>query len=81
MLFRSLSSAPLTIHYSILYIIPWAVYGQNVFSGLLYFCNDSSVTTKAECAGEFFNSAVSDWAYLSTSPVPCALPKSDPLYC
>lgn len=26
-------------------------------------CNDSSVTTKAECAGEFLSSAVSDWDF------------------
>lgn len=61
------ASAKANNHLRILYIVPWAVYGQNVFSGLLFFCNDSSVATKAECAGEFLNAAVSDWAYLSAS--------------
>lgn len=50
---------------AILYIIPFAIWGQNVFSGLLYSCNDTSVTTKAECIGEFLNSAVSDWAFVT----------------
>lgn len=43
---------------SILYIIPYAVWGQNLFAGLLYSCNDGSdaVRGKFECAGEFINS-------------------------
>lgn len=43
---------------AILYIIPFAIWGINVFSGVLYFCNDSSVTTKAECAGEYLQTAL-----------------------
>lgn len=50
---------------AILYIIPYAVWGQNIFAGLLYSCNDTSVVTKAECAGEFLNTAVSTWGYLT----------------
>jgi hypothetical protein len=49
---------------AILYIIPFAVWGQNIFGGLLYFCNDPTVATKAECAGEYLASTVSDWAFL-----------------
>ena len=50
---------------AVLYIIPFAVWGQNLFAGLLYSCNDPSVTSKAECAGEFLNSAVADWEFLT----------------
>lgn len=49
---------------AILYIIPFAVWGQNIFAGLLYFCNDSSVSNMAECAGEFVSEAVSDWSFV-----------------
>lgn len=50
---------------AILYIIPFAIWGQNIFSGALYFCNDPSVAGKAECAGEYLNSAVSTWNFVS----------------
>ncbi|KAL8283193.1 hypothetical protein RQP46_005971 [Phenoliferia psychrophenolica] len=60
---------------ALLYIIPFAVWGLNIFNGRLYFCNDSSVATKAECAGEFLNtvtyisgasSNVTDnWSYMA----------------
>ncbi|SOV09675.1 related to CCH1 - Calcium channel (alpha subunit) [Ustilago sp. UG-2017a] len=43
---------------SILYIIPYAVWGQNLFGGLLYSCNDgsSAVRNKFDCAGEYSSS-------------------------
>lgn len=41
------------------------VFGQNVFSGLLFSCNDSTVLTKVECAGEFMVETVEGWAYLA----------------
>ena len=48
----------------LLIIIPFAVWGQQIFgSGLFFKCNDSSVTTKFECAGEFVGAAVSDWTF------------------
>ncbi|KAK4699999.1 hypothetical protein P7C70_g6253, partial [Phenoliferia sp. Uapishka_3] len=60
---------------AILYIIPFAVWGLNIFNGRLYFCNDSSVATKAECAGEFLTTVTSisdassnvtdNWNYLA----------------
>jgi len=46
---------------AVLYVIPYALWAQKVFSGLLYSCNDSSVTTKAECAGEFASAIIDDW--------------------
>ncbi|GAC97767.1 likely calcium channel [Pseudozyma hubeiensis SY62] len=43
---------------SILYIIPYAVWGQNLFGGLLYSCNDgsNSIQTKFDCIGEYVSS-------------------------
>ncbi len=43
---------------SILYIIPYAVWGQNLFAGLLYSCNDgsNSIQTKFDCSGEYMSS-------------------------
>ncbi|KAJ1021688.1 hypothetical protein NDA16_003824 [Ustilago loliicola] len=43
---------------SILYIIPYAVWGQNLFGGLLYSCNDgsSAIRNKFDCAGEYSSS-------------------------
>lgn len=43
---------------SILYIIPYAVWGQNLFAGLLYSCNDgsNSINTKFDCSGEYISS-------------------------
>ncbi|PWY99256.1 hypothetical protein BCV70DRAFT_200837 [Testicularia cyperi] len=50
---------------SILYIIPYAVWGQNLFAGLLYSCNDDagSITGKFSCTGEFAN-APGEWTFL-----------------
>jgi len=46
---------------AVLYVIPYAIWAQKVFSGLLFSCNDTSVTTKAECAGEFASAVIDDW--------------------
>lgn len=48
---------------TILYIIPFSVWGQNLFSGLLYSCNDGDVLGKASCIGEF-TSAPAQWDIL-----------------
>lgn len=50
---------------AVLYIIPFAIWGLNVFNGALWFCSDPTVTTKAQCAGEFLSSPVSDWNLLA----------------
>lgn len=39
---------------SLCLLIPFALYGQNVFQGLFYICNDNSVTTREECIYESF---------------------------
>ncbi|BGP38716.1 calcium channel protein [Rhodotorula kratochvilovae] len=46
---------------AVLYIIPFAVWGQNIFSGLLYFCTDDS----AQCVGEYLVAVTDDWSYLA----------------
>ncbi|EGG06060.1 uncharacterized protein MELLADRAFT_48591 [Melampsora larici-populina 98AG31] len=40
---------------TVMYIVPFAVWGQNIFAGLLYSCNDSSpgILGKAQCVGEY----------------------------
>jgi hypothetical protein len=41
---------------SVLYIIPFSIWGQNLFSGLLYSCNDGDVLGKTQCVGEYLAS-------------------------
>ncbi|KDN52688.1 hypothetical protein K437DRAFT_161584 [Tilletiaria anomala UBC 951] len=50
---------------AILYIIPYAVWGQNLFAGLLYSCNDggAGIATKLDCSGEFQSSPIGDWTF------------------
>lgn len=51
---------------SLLYIIPYAVWGQNLFAGLLYSCNDQSpgIATKLDCHGEFSAKPL-HWTFLA----------------
>ncbi|KAL7424030.1 calcium channel protein [Cryptotrichosporon argae] len=44
----------------ILYIIPFAVWGLNIFSGLLFYCNDGDVSGKTTCINEYSVSPVDD---------------------
>ncbi|KAI9483591.1 MAG: Ion transport protein-domain-containing protein [Benjaminiella poitrasii] len=39
--------------FTFLVLIPFAVYGVNLFGGLMWKCNDESVFTRGECVGEF----------------------------
>ena len=45
---------------AILYIIPYAIWGLNIFAGLLFSCNDDAVASKNECVGEFATTVVGD---------------------
>lgn len=36
---------------------------MQIFSGLLYSCNDSSVSTKDQCVGEYLTSPVEGWEF------------------
>ena len=49
---------------TILYIIPFSVWGQNLFSGLLFSCNDGDVLGKAACVGEYMASPA-NWSFLA----------------
>ncbi|WFD06570.1 calcium channel protein [Malassezia vespertilionis] len=51
---------------ALLYIIPYAVWGQNLFAGLLYACNDDSpgILTKLDCHGEYSSQPL-NWAFLA----------------
>ncbi|CAO1624241.1 unnamed protein product [Sympodiomycopsis kandeliae] len=51
---------------AILYIIPFAIWGQNLFSGLLYSCTDGSdgISNKANCVGEY-SASPSEWTFLA----------------
>ncbi|CED84829.1 high-affinity cell membrane calcium channel [Phaffia rhodozyma] len=42
----------------LLYMVPYAVWGVNCFSGLLYSCNDSSISSRGECIGEYLATPV-----------------------
>lgn len=51
---------------AILYIVPFAIWGQNLFSGLLYSCTDGSegIINKASCIGEY-GSSPAQWTFLA----------------
>ncbi|WRT67795.1 uncharacterized protein IL334_004769 [Kwoniella shivajii] len=44
----------------VLYLIPFAVWGLNIFSGLLFYCNDDDVSGKSTCINEFSTSSTDD---------------------
>jgi hypothetical protein len=46
--------------FTFLVLIPFAVYGVNIFGGLMWLCNDESVLTRAECIGEYNYNISSD---------------------
>ncbi|WVQ85091.1 hypothetical protein IAT38_007255 [Cryptococcus sp. DSM 104549] len=46
--------------FMVLYLIPFAVWGTNIFSGLLYYCNDNDSSGLTDCIGEFSTSSVDD---------------------
>ncbi|KAI8378680.1 Ion transport protein-domain-containing protein [Choanephora cucurbitarum] len=39
--------------FTILVLIPFSIYGLNIFNGLMWLCNDDSVATRGECIGEY----------------------------
>ena len=51
---------------ALLYIIPYAVWGQNLFAGLMYSCTDTSdsIVTKLDCHGEYRSQPL-NWSYLA----------------
>ncbi|KAG6853800.1 hypothetical protein C0991_001250 [Blastosporella zonata] len=45
---------------AILYMIPYAVWGLNIFAGKMNVCNDSNATGIADCIGEYQNTVLGD---------------------
>ncbi|KAI0073340.1 hypothetical protein K474DRAFT_1666711 [Panus rudis PR-1116 ss-1] len=45
---------------AILYMIPYAVWGLNIFAGLMNECNDDSVSDITQCTNEYTNTVVGD---------------------
>jgi voltage-dependent calcium channel len=43
---------------AILYMIPYAVWGLNVFNGLMFSCNDPNSTGKADCFNEYISTPI-----------------------
>ncbi|KAF9650402.1 hypothetical protein BDM02DRAFT_3185438 [Thelephora ganbajun] len=43
---------------AVLYMIPFAVWGLNIFAGRMNSCNDTTVGGLSDCVGEFPNSAI-----------------------
>ncbi|KAI8378320.1 Ion transport protein-domain-containing protein [Blakeslea trispora] len=39
--------------FTMLVLIPFSIYGLNIFNGLMWICNDDSVATRGECIGEY----------------------------
>ncbi|KAI8049930.1 Ion transport protein-domain-containing protein [Syncephalis plumigaleata] len=57
--FSTISTVPsilYTASLSLLFVIPFAVYGVNVFAGYFAQCNDDNVANVSECQGEFLSS-------------------------
>ncbi|KAF8509855.1 Ion transport protein-domain-containing protein [Hysterangium stoloniferum] len=53
---------------AVLYMIPYAVWGLNIFSGLSYGCNDSGVSGKSGCQNEYTANTASlgnDYGFLA----------------
>ncbi|KAF8063493.1 Ion transport protein-domain-containing protein [Lyophyllum atratum] len=45
---------------AILYMIPYAVWGLNIFAGKMNVCNDSDATGLIDCNGEYTNTVLGD---------------------
>ncbi|KAK9722726.1 hypothetical protein K7432_002447 [Basidiobolus ranarum] len=48
---------------SLCFILPFSIYGLNIFAGLMYSCNDTAdtIATRADCKGLFFDSEMNFW--------------------
>ncbi|KAG8883427.1 calcium channel protein [Tulasnella sp. 332] len=43
---------------ALLYMVPYAIWGVNLFTGLMFTCNDSSVSGKGTCINEYVNAPI-----------------------
>lgn len=46
--------------FTFLVLVPFAVYGVNIFGGLMWLCNDESIGSRGDCIGEFALNVSSD---------------------
>lgn len=46
--------------FTFLVLVPFAVYGVNIFGGLMWMCNDDTVGSRGDCLGEFEINVSSD---------------------
>lgn len=70
-LFYSLPLMLDALIFTLLVLIPFAVYGVNIFGGLMWLCNDDSVLSRGECIGEF----VSNLSDNDDSPLNVLIPR------
>jgi hypothetical protein len=45
---------------AVLYMIPYAVWGLNIFAGSMFLCNDGSALGKDDCQNEYLSSPISN---------------------
>ncbi|CAE6501684.1 unnamed protein product [Rhizoctonia solani] len=45
---------------AMLYMLPYACWGLNIFAGRFYMCNDGGADGKADCTGEYLSAPVDD---------------------
>lgn len=45
---------------AMLYMLPYACWGLNIFAGRFYLCNDGDAQGKADCVGEYLNAPVDE---------------------
>ncbi|KAF9265047.1 hypothetical protein L218DRAFT_899321 [Marasmius fiardii PR-910] len=53
---------------AILYMIPYAVWGLNIFAGTMNSCNDGNVEASSACVGEFISTPVVDGKFGFLTP-------------
>ncbi|KAK9762450.1 hypothetical protein K7432_011791 [Basidiobolus ranarum] len=48
---------------SLCFVLPFSIYGLNIFAGLMYSCNDTgqNILTQADCKGMFLDSNMNIW--------------------
>ncbi|KAL0066269.1 calcium channel protein [Marasmius tenuissimus] len=53
---------------AVLYMIPYAVWGLNIFAGKMNQCNDGDVQNASECVGEYTNTPIDDGKFGFLAP-------------
>jgi hypothetical protein len=58
--------------FTFLVLVPFAIYGVNIFGGLMWLCNDTDALSRGECIGEFLNDVSADDAVSANILIPRA---------